>query len=79
MENFLDYLLFALMGHDVTSVWCSDAGGAGKCWVFCLEERVSFVLDETDLQVIRTLYEERYDRLDDEERARYNKIFNACV
>lgn len=79
MENLLDYLLYALFGHNVTEVWCSDKGKGGKTWFFCLEESVCLGLDETDLKVIRSLYEERYERLDGEERARYNKIFNACV
>ena len=83
MENLLDYLLYALFGHNVTSVHPNDGSGhsalTGKTWTICLEDRVYFTLDESDLQVIRFLYNNRNDRLDDNERARYLKIFNACI
>lgn len=83
MENLLDYLLCALMGHNVTSVQvnnrCDPIALRVKTWTFCLENEVYFTLDETDLQVIRTLYDERYEWLDDGDRSRYLKIFNACV
>ena len=83
MEKLLDYLLTDLLGHDVTSVH-SNVGNAnsvlsGKSWVFCLEGRVYFVLDEDDLKVIRGLYESRKVYLDEESKKRYNKIFDACV
>ena len=83
MENLLDYLLYALFGHNVTSVHVNDGSGhsalTGKTWTICLENQVYFTLDESDLRVIRYLYDQRYERLDDEERARYNKIFDACI
>lgn len=83
MENLLDYLLYALFGHNVTSVHTNDGSGhsalTGKTWTICLERYVYFTLDEHDLGVIRHLYEERLPRLDDEEKARYNKIFDACI
>lgn len=83
MENLLDYLLYALFGHNVTSVHAHDGSGhsalTGKTWTICLEDQVYFTLDEEDLQVIRYLYERRCARLNDEERARYHKIFNACI
>ena len=83
MENLLDYLLYALFGHNVTNVYSHEGSGhdalTGKSWTICLEDQVYFTLDENDLRVIRSLYDQRYDRLDDEERARYLKIFNACI
>lgn len=82
MENLLDYLLYALFGHNVTSVHTNDGSGhsalVGKTWTICLEEQVYFTLDEHDLMVIRHLYDERKERMDDDERERYLKIFNAC-
>lgn len=83
MENLLDYLLIALFGHNVTEVYSNEGSGhdalKGKSWTFVLEDQIYFTLDETDLQVIQSLYNKRYEWLDDEERARYLKIFNACI
>lgn len=82
MKELLDYLLYALFGHNVTSVHTNDGSGhsalTGKTWTICLEDQVYFTLDEHDLKVIKNLYEEREERLDDIERVRYWKIFNAC-
>lgn len=82
MENLLDYLLYALFGHNVTSVIKND----GRCngalrltsWTISLEDSVYFTLDENDLAVIRALYEERKAVIDAEECARYKKIFDIC-
>lgn len=74
MENLLDYLLYALFGHNVTDVLRFNLS-----WVITFEDEVRICLDEADLEVIRNLYNERYERLDDEERARYEKIFSLCV
>lgn len=83
MENLLDYLLYALFGHNITSVSKNDGSGhsalAGKTWTICLEDAVYFTLDEHDLGVIRHLYDERLPYLDNEEQARYYKIFDACI
>lgn len=83
MENLLDYLLCALMGHNVTDVYSHEGSGhnalTGKSWTICLEDQVFFTLDESDLQVIHSLYERRYEWMNDDERARYLKIFNACI
>lgn len=83
MENLLDYLLCALMGHNVTNVFSHEGSGhdalTGKTWTICLEDQVYFTLDECDLRVIKSLYDSKYDWLDDESRARYLKIFNACI
>lgn len=83
MENLLDYLLYALFGHNVSEVYTNKGSGhdalMGKTWTIVLEGQVYFTLDESDLQVIRSLYEKRYDRLYDDERERYHKIFNACI
>lgn len=79
MDGLLDYLLYALFGHNVTSVGKSHFISGVKGWTIVLEGHVYFTLDEGDLAVIRALYEERKERLDDEERARYKKIFDLCV
>lgn len=83
MESLLDYLLIALMGHNVTEVYTNEGSGnsalRGRTWTFVLEGHVYFTLDEMDLGVIRRLYENRAEWIGDDDRARYQKIFNACV
>ena len=83
MEDLLDYLLYALFGHNVSSVYENNGSGysalTGKTWTIVFEGSVYLTIDENDLCIIRHLYEERLPRLDDEERARYNKIFDACI
>lgn len=82
MENLLDYLLYALFGHNVTEVKSHEGSGhdalTGKTWTIVLENQVYFTLDEYDIHVIRSIYNERLEILDSEERARYEKIFNLC-
>lgn len=83
MENLLDYLLYALFGHNVTDVH-SHSGSVhdaltGKTWTITFEDQVYITLDEHDIVVIRSMYNMRYDRLDDEERKRYEKIFSLCI
>lgn len=83
MESLLDYLLVALMRHNVTEVIPHQGSGhnalTGRCWTFILENQVYFTIDESDLCVIRRLYDMRVEWLDEIDRARYQKIFNACV
>lgn len=83
MENLLDYLLYALFGHNVTDVHAHEGSGSsaliGKYWTIVFEGHVYIALDEKDLNVIRCIYNERYERLDSEERARYERIFDLCV
>lgn len=82
MEHLLNYLLYALFGHNVTEVESHEGSGhenlTGKVWTFVLEGRVYFTLDEHDLEIIRLMYDKRSEYLDSEERARYEKIFNLC-
>lgn len=75
MEKLLDYLLYALFGHNVTHV----TSIRGERWIITIEGEVRIVLTEGDLAIIRNLYELRSDFLDNEERARYMKIFQICV
>lgn len=79
MEGLLDYLLYALFGHNVTSVGPSYFASGVKGWTIVIEDHVYFTLDVYDLAIIRDLYEKRKESLDDEERARYKKIFDLCV
>lgn len=79
MQILLDYLLYALFGHDVTSVRRGSTSFAPVVWTICFEGKVYITLDESDLRLIRQLYDVRSPYLNDEERARYEKIFNACV
>lgn len=75
MKRLLDYLLYALFGHNVTYVTLIP----GKRWIITIEGEVRIVLDEDDLAIIHELYKERSAFLDNEERARYMKIFQICV
>lgn len=83
MESLLDYLLYALFGHNVTECYTNEGSGnsalTGKTWTIVFEGHVYITIDEHDLSVIRYLYEERCERLDDEERNRYQRIFDLCV
>lgn len=82
MENLLDYLLYALFGHNVTKVYTHEGSGNGalsvKTWTIAFEDRVHIALDENDIRVIRLIYDMRYARLDSEERLRYERIFDIC-
>lgn len=82
MENLLDYLLYALFGHNVTDVHPHAGSGhsalTGKTWTIVFEGHVYITIDESDLEIIRYLYENREERLDAEERARYMRIFDLC-
>lgn len=83
MEQLLDYLLYALFGHNVTNVYTNEGSGhdalTGKTWTIVFEGAVYITLDEIDLRIIRNLYEMRAERLDAEERARYMRIFDKCI
>lgn len=83
MENLLDYLLNALFGHNVTEVRANVGSGSsalyGRTWTIVFEGRVYITLDECDLIVIHRIYNERYESLDNEERFRYERIFDLCV
>lgn len=82
MENLLDYLLYALFGHNVTNVYANDGSGhsalTGRTWTIVFEGHVFITLDEHDFRIIRSIYDERYERLDSEERRRYERIFDLC-
>lgn len=82
MENLLYYLLYALFRHNVTNVHTNAGSGndalAGKTWTIVFEGQVYIVLDESDLQIIRQVYDKRKDRLYDDERARFMRIFDIC-
>lgn len=77
MENLLDYLIYALMGHNVSVIKGTSNVTGKRQWTLTFEERVCIVLDESDLHVIRYLYDVR--SMDDDDRARYEKLFSLCV
>lgn len=82
MENLLDYLLYALFGHNVTAVSTNEGSGhsalTGKTWTIVFEGHVYITLIEHDIRVIRWIYNKRYEHLDSEERMRYERIFDLC-
>lgn len=77
MENLLDYLIYALMGHDVSASKGTSNVTGKRQWTLTFEGRVHIVLDEYDLHTIRSMYEVR--NMDNEDRARYKKLFSLCV
>lgn len=83
MENLLTYLIVALFKHNVTNVYSHDGSGQnaiyGRTWTFELEDHVMFSFDGCDLDVIRSLYEERKPLLFDSERKCFEKVINLCV
>lgn len=77
MENLLDYLICALMGHNVSvRKWTSDVTKKRQ-WMLTFEDSVQIILDESDLHTIRYIYDVR--TMDDDDRARYDKLFSLCV
>lgn len=83
MENLLDYLLYALFGHNVTAVYANNGSGynalTGRTWTIVFEGHVYITIDESDLRIIRNRYAELMELFDDEEKARYQRIFDMCV
>ena len=77
MENLLNYLLYALFGHNVTDVKSHECCGH-KTWIIVLEDKVYFALDKNDIDVIRSIYNKRFELLESDERERYEMIFNLC-
>ncbi len=79
MENLIDYLIYVLMGYNVRVIPSVSAITMKREWLllFGEHEDVSIVLDEFDLSVIKVVANNR--TLDDEERRRYEKLFELCV
>ena len=78
MENLIDYLIYALMGQNVHFAGRARAIGGGRSWVlnFGDHKDVTLVLDEVDIAVIKNIAANR--ELDDEERERYERLFELC-
>lgn len=80
MENLIDYLIYALMGYDVRVLKSYSFGEETKVrhWLlsFGFHKEVSIVLDDADLKVIKEITANR--AMDDDERARYEKLFKLC-
>lgn len=77
MENFIDYLMYALLGHNYIVKKNAPYWIGYESWEVILEDRVYFCLDESDLNLLRYIRDNR--KLDDEEKARYDKLFSLCV
>lgn len=54
MENLLEYLVYALLGHDYTvdprSIGCD---GKTSQWMIRIAEEVRIIVDENDVKVLR--------------------------
>lgn len=78
MENLLDYLIYALMGQDA-HLESRGRGVTGRLqWVlsFGYHKDVTLVIDEDDVHVIKYIAANR--PMDDEDRKRYEKLFELC-
>ena len=77
MENLLDYLIYALCGHEY-DVKPIEESCVNRCrrWLLTFCNEVTIVLDEYDIRILKELYQSR--EWDDEERARYEKLFLKC-
>ncbi len=78
MESLIDYLILTLMSYEVSVTSCVSSVTRRRQWLmhFGFHEDIIIVLDEADLCVIREIADIR--PMDDDERARYNKLFELC-
>lgn len=78
MENLLDYLIYALMGQDPHLVSRSRGTCGSIQWLlnFGYHKDVALILDESDIRVIRDIAANR--TMDDDERERYEMLFELC-
>lgn len=76
MENFIDYLMYALLGHNYTVRKNVPNCFGIVSWTIVIEERVYFILDALDLDLLRNIRNSRV--LNDDEKARYDKLFSLC-
>lgn len=77
MENLIDYLIYALCGHDYEVRRCENSRTHLRQWMITFEGIVRIILDEADLTVLKEIYSTR--TLDDDERYRYEKLFSLCI
>lgn len=78
MENLIDYLIYALMGYEVRVSASVSKVTKRRQWMlsFGFHQEISIILDEADLSTIKNVATNR--KLDDDERERYEKLFNLC-
>lgn len=77
MENLLDYLMYALCGHNYQVKRLENNYRNKKQWLISFEGVVTIILDESDISVLRCIYDSR--TLDADERERYERLFSLCV
>lgn len=77
MEELLDYLMYALLGHSYSVKRCGINFKGHRQWLISFEESVSIVLDEHDINVIRFFVDNR--QLDEESKERYSKFLQLFV
>lgn len=77
MENFIEYLMYALLGHHYI-VEKNEPNCIGLVsWTILLGGQVYFCLDQHDLSLLKYI---RYNYVQDEEtKARFDKLFSLCV
>lgn len=77
MENLLDYLMYALCGHNYQVKRLANNCRDKKQWLISFEGVVRIILDDSDISVLRSIYNSR--PLDADERERYERLFSLCV
>ena len=77
MEELLDYLIYALCGHeyDVEPIGVSCVNYCRQ-WLLTFCDEVTIVLNEHDIRLLKYLCVSR--ALDEESRLRYEKLFLKC-
>lgn len=78
MENLINYLIYALMGHNVHLASRTRGVNGKRQWILVFGDHkdIALVFDEADIDVIKYIAVNR--PLDDEERKRYERLFKLC-
>lgn len=77
MEKLLDYILYALLGHDYEVRYCGKTVCGQHTWHLLFEGRVSIALFEHDIDVIRFMADNLVE--DSESIYRYNHLLEQLT
>ena len=77
MEKLLDYILYALLGHDYQVRYNGKSFSGRHTWVVVFEENVYISLDERDIPIIRFMVDNLVE--DPESIYRYNHLLEQLT
>lgn len=77
MEDFIDYMMYALLGHNYTVIKNEPNCIGLESWTVILMGSVYFCLNKDDLSLLKFIRDHKV--LDEDEKARYDKLFSLCV